>query len=136
MTEKDREIVESLLEKSIGNQSKIFEEQFKGVSQILHSMNELINEKLTSIDKKVSITNGKVAEQERKIFEYSKEVGSHYVACPNSVEIKDLKNKVTNLQMMEVGRDAVSKFTWKQITGMGIIIGVVFTILNFVIRLI
>lgn len=136
MTDKDRVLVETLLEKSIGQQSKIFEEQFKGVTQMLHSMNELFSEKLTTIDRKVSITNGKVAEQEKKIFEYGKEVGSHYMACPNSTEIKDLKTKVSNLQMMEVGRDAVSKFTWKQITGMGIIIGIVFTILNFVIKFI
>ena len=132
MTEKDREIVETLLEKSIGQQSKLFEQEFKGLNQILNSMNELFTEKLNTIDKKVSITNGKVAEQEKKIAEHDKEMGTHYFSCPNSKDIEELNKKVATIEQMEVSRNAVSKFTWKQLTAIGIIVGVVFTVLNFI----
>ena len=135
MTGKDREIVETLLEKSIGQQSKLFEQEFKGLSQMLTSMNELFTEKLNTIDKKVSITNGKVAEQEKKINEHEKELGKHYITCPNSTDISDLKKQIATLEKMEVGREAVSKFTWKQITGIGIITGIVFTVLKFALDL-
>lgn len=136
MTEKDMQSVEYKLERALAMQSKLFDEQFKSIRQILESNQQLNTEKLNTIDRKVTITNGTVAEQAKRIESLKEENSKHYSGCPNSADIKDLKGKVSNLQMMEVGRDAVSKFTWKQITGMGIIIGIVFTILNFVIKFI
>ena len=136
MTEKDRDLVEKLLEKSIGQQNKLFETQFDNVTQLLNSMYELFTEKLNTIDGKVSKTNGTVLKHEERILANEKELSSHVVTCTKGKDIDILKEKITNIEKMEVGRNAVSKFTLKQISLLGAIVGIVFTILNFIVKII
>lgn len=136
MTEKDRQLVETLLEKSIEQQSKLFTQEFKGMNQILNSMHELFSEKLYTIDRKVTITNGTVAAQAMQIEKLKEESLKHVSLCPNTAKIDRQIEKITTLEKMEVGRAAVSKFTWKQLTGIGIIAGVVFGVIKFIIDLI
>lgn len=134
MNQKDRELVENLLEKSISQQSKLFEEQFKGVNQLLHSMNELLTEKLNTIDSKVTITNGTVKKHTDQIQELQQSDTRHFINCPQKSEIQDINNKLINMEKIEVARKAVSKFTWQQLTVIGIISGIVFAILNFIFK--
>ena len=94
MNQKDRELVENLLEKSISQQSKLFEEQFKGVNQLLHSMNELLTEKLNTIDSKVTITNGTVKKHTDQIQELQQSDTKHFINCPKKSEIQDINNKL------------------------------------------
>jgi len=125
MQEKDRELTERMLDKAISQQSQLIELQFKNLF-----------DKLDSIYTEVKKTNGTVREHSRLIQELKDSDSKHTINCPNSLEIKELNNKVVTLEKMEVGREAVSKFTWKQVTWIGAVAGTILTLLTILINLI
>ena len=121
MIENDRKIVENLLDKALNQQSELFKLQFQNLF-----------DKLDSIHSEVKKTNGTVREHTSLIQQLKESEVKHAVNCPQKKEIGEIKTKVSNIEMIEVSRNAVSKFTWKQLTAIGIIVGIVFTILNFI----
>jgi tetrahydromethanopterin S-methyltransferase subunit G len=84
-------------------------------------------------EKHAEKTNGKVAEHEKEIYLLKESNATHMIKCPQTKEIHEINQKITTLEKMEVGREAVQKFTWKQLTGIGIVAGIVFGFLKFVI---
>lgn len=125
MTEKDRELTEKMLDKAVAQQSELIKLQFANMW-----------DKLDSIHNEVKKTNGTVRDHTKAIQELKENETKHVVNCPQKKDMDSLRDKLTNIEKMEVGREAVSKFSWKQLTGMGIVAGIVFGILKFVLDLI
>ncbi len=125
MTEKDRELTEKMLDKAVAQQSELIKLQFANMW-----------DKLDSIHNEVKKTNGTVRDHTKAIQELKEAESKHVVNCPQKKDMDSLRDKLTNIEKMEVGREAVSKFSWKQLTGMGIVAGIVFGILKFVLDLI
>jgi len=89
----------------------------------------LLTQTTDVINAKVTVTNGKVAEHEKVIGQMIKDEISHFNKCPNT-------DKIITLEKMEVGRKAVSNFTWKQVTWIGAVAGTILTLLTILINLI
>ena len=77
-------------------------------------------------------TNGRVTKLEDAVILLQKENIMHTINCPQKAAIDTMNNKLTTIEKIEVGRDAIQKFTWKQLTGIGIVAGIVFGVLKFV----
>lgn len=123
MEEKDRELTEKILDKAISQQSELIRLQFQNLF-----------DKLDTIDKKVTLTNGTVLEHSKLIQELKDADTKHVLNCPNSVDIEALRKQVATLEKIEIAKEAVNKFTWKQVTGIGIIAGTVLSIITLILN--
>jgi predicted nuclease with TOPRIM domain len=116
MTPTDRkelkEAIKEAIEQHSGNVNSIF---------------KIIDVKLDSIKSETSKTNGRVTQLEHEVSTLKNAELSHLVKCPNT-------EKIINLEKMEVGRKAVSSFTWKQVTLGGVIAGLILTLAQLLIK--
>jgi tetrahydromethanopterin S-methyltransferase subunit G len=124
MTDKDREWTEKMLDKAVAQQSELIKLQFVNFW-----------DKLDAIHDEVKKTNGTVREHTKTIQELKEAETKHIVNCPQKKDMNDLRDKLTNIEKIEVGREAVSKFSWKQVTGLGIVAGIVFGLFRILLDL-
>ena len=113
-------VTEKMLDKAIEQQSQLIKLQFENMW-----------DKLDSIHDEVKKTNGTVREHSRMIQELKETETKHVLNCPQKKDIETINKKLTTIEMMEVGREAVQKFTSNQLTGIGIVAGIVFGFLKF-----
>ena len=125
MTEKDRELTEKMLDKAISQQSELIKLQFENVFN-----------KLDSIHEEVKKTNGTVRDHTKLIQELKESEIKHVVNCPQKKEIDEINKKVGNIEKIEVTRDAIKKFTWRQVTWIGAVAGIVLTVLTIISNLV
>lgn len=125
MTEKDREYTEKILDKAINQQSEVIKLQFQNVF-----------DKLDSIHEEVKKTNGTVREHTKLIQELKEAEITHTIKCPQKVQIEEIKKTVNNIQRIEVTRQAIKRFTWKQVTWIGAVAGVILTVLTIISNLV
>jgi hypothetical protein len=124
MTDKDREWTEKILDKAVAQQSELIKLQFVNFW-----------DKLDAIHDEVKKTNGTVREHTKTIQELKEAETKHIVNCPQKKDMNELRDKMVIIEKMEVGRQAVSKFTWKQVGWIGTIAGIVLTLLTIIINL-
>jgi hypothetical protein len=124
MTDKDREWTEKILDKAVAQQSELIKLQFVNFW-----------DKLDAIHDEVKKTNGTVREHTKTIQELKEAETKHIINCPQKKDMDSLKEKLVNIEKIEVGREAVSKFSWKQVTGLGIVAGIVFGLFRILLDL-
>jgi tetrahydromethanopterin S-methyltransferase subunit G len=124
MTDKDREWTEKMLDKAVAQQSALIKLQFANFW-----------DKLDAIHNEVKKTNGTVREHDKLIRELKEAEPMHVINCPQKKDMNELRDKLTNIEKIEVGREAVQKFTWKQVGWIGAIAGLVLTVLTIIINL-
>jgi mannose/fructose/N-acetylgalactosamine-specific phosphotransferase system component IIB len=124
MTDKDREWTEKMLDKAVAQQSELIKLQFVNFW-----------DKLDAIHDEVKKTNGTVREHTKTIQELKEAETKHIINCPQKKDMDSLKEKLVNIEKIEVGREAVSKFSWKQVTGLGIVAGIVFGLFRILLDL-
>jgi threonine aldolase len=131
MTEQDRKVFKEMLKDAIENHSENVAERLKGEFRAIEikmdSNKAETNLKLDAIKAETSKTNGKVAEHEKLIRELLNSDSKHLAKCPNT-------EKIITLEKMEIGRKAISSFTWKQVTLGGIIAGLIISLLQILIK--
>lgn len=116
MTDADEKKTRQLIEDVIG----------KPLAEISGKLN-LLSQTIDTIHDNTTKTNGKVAEHEKTIGEIIRDELSHWSRCPNT-------EKIITLEKMEVGRKAVSVFSWKQVTLGGVVAGLILTLLQLILK--
>jgi len=98
----------------------------KPLAEISGQLN-VLSETINNIDENTIKTNGKVAEHEKIIGQILRDELSHWNRCPNT-------DKIITLEKMEVGRKAVSNFSWKQVTFGAVLAGLIISIIQLLIK--
>lgn len=120
MNQKDRAEISKMLVDAMKAHSE-------NVGLILKGSLEVIEVKLDAIKSDTAKTNGKVAEHEKEIQKLKEINIGHVMNCPNTA-------KLTKLEQMEISRKAVSSFTWRQIGAIGVIAGLILSLLTFLLK--
>jgi hypothetical protein len=98
----------------------------KPLAEIIGEL-KLQSQVIKTIDENTTKTNGKVAEHEKIIRNLLDLENGHFVKCPNT-------DKIITLEKMEVGRKAISSFTWKQVTLGGVIAGLIISLAQLLMK--
>lgn len=120
MNQKDRAEIRNMLIDAMKSHSE-------NVELIIKGKFDVIDFKLDAIKEQTTKTNGRVTANEADIQKLKESNIGHVINCPNTA-------KITTLEQMEFGRKAVSTFTWKQIGAIGVIAGIIISLLTFLLQ--
>jgi hypothetical protein len=114
------------------NEREIIREMFTDVlathSAVLNGEFKVIKTELSSIKIQTTKTNGRVTSLEKEVGEIKLEEVQHIINCPNT-------QRIGTLEKSDVSRKSVLKFISISIGITLGVIGIVFTIMTFIIKL-
>jgi len=120
MNQKDRAEIRNMLIDAMRTHSE-------NVELILKGKFDVIEIKLDNIEKQTTKTNGRVSANEIEIQKLKETNIGHVLNCPNT-------QKIIHIEQMEAGRKAVSSFSWKQIGLIGVVAGLILSLLTLILK--